>query len=493
MKIKYHNNLKALLLGICNQSKIISMFFCLSLITVSSCKKFVEVDAPKTQLVTKTVYQNNETANAAMLSVYASLISSPSPSYLISYYTALSGDELKNYSNRITFQQLYTNTLNSTGAPTNTLWTTFYNYIYQANAVYEGCSTSTSLKPDVKKQLMAEATFIRAFAHFYLTNLFGDIPLVKSTDYTINSRLSRLPVSVVYDQIIADLIYAISNLNENYVDATGIVSIEKRVRPNKYAAIALLARVYLYTKQYAKAEEQATLVIGRIGQYKLENLTSVYLTTSKEAIWQLMIVQPNVEGINTPEGNNFILTQIPKTSGSTISASLFNSFTDDDLRKINWIASFTDNSVNPAVNYYYPFKYKVKNSTVITEQSTIFRLAEQYLIRAESRAQQGNISGAIEDVDVIRSRAGLAKINDTNPGISKGDLLIAIEQERRHELFTEWGHRWLDLKRTDKINAVMSVEAGNKGSQWNAYQQLYPIPQTEITNNPNIKQNPGYN
>jgi starch-binding outer membrane protein, SusD/RagB family len=71
-------------------------------------------------------------------------------------------------------------------------------------------------------------------------------------------------------------------------------------------------------------------------------------------------------------------------------------------------------------------------------------------------------------------------------------LLIAILHERQVELFTEWGHRWLDLKRTGNVNAVMSIVTPSKGGTWQATDQLFPIPQGDIDKNPNIIQNSGY-
>ncbi|RYG54138.1 MAG: RagB/SusD family nutrient uptake outer membrane protein, partial [Chitinophagaceae bacterium] len=95
---------------------------------------------------------------------------------------------------------------------------------------------------------------------------------------------------------------------------------------------------------------------------------------------------------------------------------------------------------------------------------------------------------AIADLDIIRARAGLTKIASTNPNTSQSDLLDAILKERRSELFTEWGHRWMDLRRFGKLDAVMSaIKPG-----WKPAAQLLPIPYSEILVNQNLKQNPGY-
>ena len=72
-------------------------------------------------------------------------------------------------------------------------------------------------------------------------------------------------------------------------------------------------------------------------------------------------------------------------------------------------------------------------------------------------------------------------------------MLDAVTRERRVELFSEWGHRWFDLKRTNKLDAIMSVVTPQKGGTWSSFEQLMPIPPDDIRADANLKQNPGYN
>ncbi|WP_170302635.1 RagB/SusD family nutrient uptake outer membrane protein [Chitinophaga oryziterrae] len=465
----------------------------LILTTFTNCKKFVELDAPKTLLVTKNVFASDETAIAQLTGIYSQMSDREFMPYRLPFCTGIGGDELINHS--ALFTNAYENSLQAVDAVTNAIWTAGYNYIYEANAIYEGCAASTTLSPAVKKQLMAEALFIRAFWHFYLVNLYGDVPLATTTDYLVNSTLARSAKDLVYQQIITDLKNAQAGLNENYVGSNSIATTTDRVRPNKMTATALLARVYLFNKNYSDAEAQATVVINSKPNYDLVDVTKVFLKNSNETIWALMKPTP-ANSINTWEGNYFILTSAPKTSfqnSAEITPTLLSAFDDGDKRKINWIGKFTDMGVTPNVDYYYPFKYKVLTSASVSEYSLVFRVAEQYLIRAEARVQLGNLAGGINDTDAIRNRAGIALIKDINPGIGKTDLLNVILKERQKELFTEWGHRWIDLKRTGNIDAAMNAIAASKGTVWNSNQQLWPIPQKEILNDKNLAQNPGYN
>src|SRR5690606_35092052 len=101
-----------------------------------------------------------------------------------------------------------------------------------------------------------------------------------------------------------------------------------------------------------------------------------------------------------------------------------------------------------------------------------------------------NKTGAIDDLDEIRDRAGLPLIVNTNPNIDQAGLLTAVLKERQHELFTEWGHRWFDLKRTGKIDEVMELVTPKKkpGAEWKPHMQWFPIYFVELLNNPNLGQ-----
>jgi starch-binding outer membrane protein, SusD/RagB family len=393
--------------------------------------------------------------------------------------TGLSADELRYYPGyELFFTQFYENDLTSDNTYVLGLWSSIYKSIYQANAVLEGLSTSTGVTAAVNDQLRGEALFVRAFSHLHAVNLFGDVPLVLTTDYRTNAVVSRNASSEVYSQIIADLIEAQSLLSDTYFTAFP----DERVRPNKGAATALLARVYLYTGEWANAEAQATSVIDNNSIYSLADINSVFLTYSMEAIWQLrpQVFDGNGRTYEAQYFNTFFLDY------NVLNEQLVNAFEPDDARLVNWVGSFDTGSEI----VYYPFKYKqVNQDTPPEEFSMVLRLAEQYLIRAEARAKQDNLNGAIADIDVIRSRAALPLIQDVNPTISKEDLLTAIIHERQVELFTEGGHRWFDLKRTALADNVLApVKAG-----WVATDKLYQIPQNEISNNPQLgDQNPGY-
>jgi hypothetical protein len=118
----------------------------------------------------------------------------------------------------------------------------------------------------------------------------------------------------------------------------------------------------------------------------------------------------------------------------------------------------------------------------------VLRLGEIYLIRAEARAEQNNVSGAQADLNAVRTRAGLGYTTATD----QASLLNAIAHERQVELFTEGGNRFFDLKRTGKIDSVMTAYAPLKEGTWSDYMQIFALPLNDIQQDANLTQNPGY-
>jgi hypothetical protein len=451
----------------------IAFLFLLLAVVFCSCKKFVAVELPPTQTTAEKVFSSDQTATSAVVGLYANLVFGLMTfcNGGMSLYPGLSADELYNTSPNEDADGFRTNTIspvNSNGAYQRT-WTKAYTMIYQANAVVEGLENADKLSAGLQKQLKGEALVIRSFCYFYLVNLFGDVPLVLKTDYGENGGLARTKADEVKEQIKKDLLWAVENLAANYPSLG-------RARINKWAAAALLARVYLYNKEWANAEAQANAVIGS-GLYSLaDNLDNVFSATSNEAIWQLYS-----DVSNTAEGNAFIPSSETVRPAYAITDHLLNAFEPNDQRKTSWLKA---NTVSGQL-YYYPFKYKIRAFTPVTEYLLVLRLAEQYLIRAEARAEQNKPIDAKDDLNLIRKRAGL----DSTTASSRDEILSAIEHERQTELFAEWGHRWLDLKRRDRAHTVLS---SLKAPTWQATDVLYPIPMQEILRNPALQQNEGY-
>jgi hypothetical protein len=272
--------------------------------------------------------------------------------------------------------------------------------------------------------------------------------------------------------MIADLLDAQTLLGANYPTA-------ERTRVNNAAATALLARVYLYTQQWSKAETEATKVITDTKYSLLSDLNSVFLKNSNEAIWQLQTVNTSTAGVNTWEGFSIVPANATTAPLYKFYPNFMATFEANDKRKAAWTKTFT----NTSGTIDYPVKYKVRTGTPVTEYSMTLRFAELFLIRAEARAQQDKLDLAIADLTTIRSRAGLLALPLL---MTKAEVLAAVEKERKLELFGEWGHRWFDLKRTGRAMAVLTPIKPTLAIT----DLLYPIPLAALNTNPNLVPNP---
>jgi hypothetical protein len=447
----------------------------LVLISFNNCKKLIEIKPSTTTLLGSEIYKDSVTVQSALIGMYGKLSLSIPYDLSISTLGGFSADELQYVGS--TYDAFINNALLIDNSSVADIWASSYGEIYVANSMIEGVTNGSGMPETFKNQALAEAKFIRAFCYFNLVNFFGNIPLILSTDVAKNSVAARTPSADVYSQIIADLKFAQSNLRSDYSMSPNSV----RTRANKWVATALLTRVYLYTgNNWADAETQATAVIGNTAMFSLPtDLTKVFTPTSSEAIWQFY---NNANGY-TWYAYSVLPNAVTKIPTYVLNASLVNAFETGDARKAAW----TSTLVYSSTTYTYPAKYKSLTTSANTEYYTVLRLAEQYLIRAEARAQQNNITGAnsaATDVNTIRNRAGLP----ATTAATKADMLLAIEQERRIELNCEWGHRWFDLKRTNRANTVL----GALKPTWKPTAVLYPIPSGEILVNFNLSQNPGY-
>lgn len=434
---------------------------------MNSCKKFVEVNELKDKLLAKQVFESVSTANAATAGIYKTIRSSNILTH-ITLYNSYVSDDIVPYLGAST-NSFVINKIDPIS--TQVMWSPYYTVIYAANSVIEGLTDNGNLPATTVAYYLGEAKFIRALMYFYLANLYGDCPLILNTDVNANNIMPRTPVAQVYAQMIKDLQGAIGGLGNDY-SFTG----DERIRANKWVAKALLARVYLYLKDYTQAEREANDVITS-GTYSLLNgPAGIFNKNNTEAILQWANTPTEVNTVAT----NFIYTSSPS---SICTSFLLNAFENNDQRKTTWIK--TQTYAGQPVSVPYKFTTTAAGSN---EYYTMIRLAEMYLIRSEGKAMRDDFQGCIDDVNLIRQKHGGLNTPLAAP-VNQSAALDVILHERQVDLFTEGCHRWLDLKRTGRLNAVMQAE---KPSTWQSYAALYPIYTTDIQRNPNLKQNPGY-
>ncbi|PSL36108.1 RagB/SusD family nutrient uptake outer membrane protein [Chitinophaga ginsengisoli] len=464
------------------------VLLCPAIICLSGCRKMIEIDMPINKYPVEKVFDEKNTAVAALSGVYA-VIGSGEGSLMtgdvgLSLRSGFMADELSPLVMETVPE--YQNVYNAKdGWP---IWWMFVyrDYIYQLNTSIIGLENSTKLASVDKNILLGEAKFTRAWLYFNLVNFYGGVPIVLTNDFRINEKIARSPASEVYKQIEEDLKFAKLHLTENYLNRELLDDPQERVRPNKFAATALLARVYLYLGRWQEAEQEADQVISNSAYELLTDLNQVFLKNSKETIWAL---QPNVNsfsGVNTPDAKVLINRWGFLDPDWYLSSLLTSAFEMGDMRKTAW----TQEKAAGYIAYKYKQGYGTSEQT---EYTIVLRIAEQYLIRSEARAMQDKLLGdhsAVSDLNLIRARAGLSETSAK----TRESILAAISKERQVELFLEWGDRWLNLKRTGNLNEVMTEVSKSKGVAWQPYKSLLPIPYDEFKWNPSLRghQNPGY-
>jgi len=437
-----------------------------------SCEKLLDVDIPENQIPRNDVFETVQTANAALAELYAGLWNnSPLAGDQTGKFLGSYTDDLTYYGSNSTtgLWDIYQNQQIDNNPTISTYWASSYKLIYVANSILEGAEKSVALPENERQRIRGEALLVRSILYYYLQQIFGDIPIVTSTNYQINQSLPKTQSTEILVHLENDVKSSISLLSDNYRST-------ERIIPNRKVAQLMLAKIYLLQKRWIEAEN----LLQDITQntlYQFENdITKVFLKSGSHILWQL---KPKNSGDATKEISTYYFTNAAPT-GYALSQNLLNIFTIEDKRKSQWIAAVTVG----ANTWYRADKYKNRTNN-INEYSIVFRLEEVYLLLAEALTQQDKLSEAVPFVNQTRLRSNLAPL--TLP-LNKQSLLNEILLENRKEFFTEMGHRFLDLKRNDRLSDLLTAKPN-----WKNYHQVWPLPQKELLLNPNMNpQNTGY-
>ena len=443
------------------------------LIVYTACSNLIDIELPKSQLTEEYVFGDSTSAYAVILATYSRFETTIEP--LIGIHLNTYIDDLVYSGSSTAFSEFYQGRIMTINSTNRNIWAGLYGIIYQCNDVLDHIAVNPRLFGTSVNGLVGEMSFLRAYAYFLLVNLYGNVPLVTSTDVGANSIAHREETKIVYDQIATDLTTVTDKLPLAYPTAG-------KARATRWAALALLARISLYQEEWALAEAYASEVIesGNFSLLDGSAITEVFAEDNAEAIFQLA----------TRQGYPTVSPQLLPTSSTTVpqyflSADLLIDMEADDLRRSNWVGEMTVTVGGEPTMYYFPRKYINTTTNIVrSEYLNVLRLAELYLIRAEARVQLGNLVGAWSDVTKVRERAGV----DAPMPKAAAEMLTVIKRERRIELFMEGSHRFFDLKRW----GMLDDEVGSMKPQWISGSALLPIPEEEIRYNRNMTQNPGY-
>lgn len=448
-------------------------FFFLLLGLFTSCEELVEADTPSNQIGTTQVFEDVQTANAALAGVYASLRNQSVISGNNFGTGALTGsytDDLDCfYNDQNGYMDIFLSQQQATNTSIERLWDLSYQQIYASNSIIYGTQNSVALPQDDKNRIRGEALIVRSLIYLYLQQLFGEIPYTTSLDYEYNSQLSKLAEHELLQQLQLDLTEATSLLEDNYNDPA-------RIYPNRKVAELLKAQVYLLQGEWANAEQTAQSILqSSLYQFQTD-INEVFHNTGAHILWQL---KPQNNGDSTQEASFYFFSDGPPNAYA-LSQDLINTFSDEDLRKQNWTTMV---SVGENI-WYRPSKYKNLSGANTNENSIIFRLEEVYFIMAEALAQQNRITEALPYLNAIRQRAGLTSL----VSVSLNEFMDELILEKRREFFTEFAHRFFDLKRLGRL-----YDLSNTKPNWMPFHKVWPLPQKELLLNGNLNpQNEGY-
>lgn len=382
--------------------------------------------------------------------------------------------------------------LNAPNAHLTDLWATLYPAINEANFILANADRVTAAQAD-KDALKGQAFFMRALFYHDMARVYSYEPgfavngwsegvvirTVPTDDVSKADFKPRSSIAEVYTLIENDLKQATTLLP----NAVGSASV---FRASKGAAFALLARVYLYQRKWAEAEQAATdAIANKQGGTNLATaanyIASFASVPAGESMFELDYLPANyttVDGIN-----NSMNSLSQKTVGGVFSvratAELLSSFETGDVRRTAFAETLDGGAM---VSYSLKFPAHKGN---FFNNIPVIRLSEVYLIRAEARAQQNKTTLAQDDLSTIRTRRGLAAVPTTTVGTALLDLVF---NERRVELNLE-GHRFFDFKRR---GLDIRKPAGVPTLPYSDFRVLAPLPQAQTILNPLIKQNPGY-
>jgi len=298
-----------------------------------------------------------------------------------------------------------------------------YIAIYRANVVLKDMNR-IEMSDASKQRFESEAKFIRAMNHFYLVRQFA-----QPFGYTANNThagiglkttaafepVTRATVASVYNQIVADLIFAENNLPD-----------DNGVYANKYAAKALLAKVFLDMRDWTNALKYANEIIGS-GRYTLDSLDRFSPGINTESIFNLVSTPPFDErGLGFK--NSYRSDGANASPNLRASKSLYLSATADtnDLRGQKWYRVINEGTPE---EFYGVAKFDYSNITV-----PVLHLTDMLLIRAECLGELNqNLTQGEQDLNLLRQRAGLADLSI----VSGTQLVLATHKERQLEMAFE--------------------------------------------------------
>jgi starch-binding outer membrane protein, SusD/RagB family len=484
---------------------------------LSSCQKFL-TDAPQSSLTSGNAYTSASDVENALAGCYNILYTD--------YYqwenVMLSDNRSDNAYPGGGGEDTFVNEDQFNIPPSNShcynfWWGQPYQGIARCNILLEKISNVEDTKLEInnrRQQIIGEASFLRAFNYYQLVKLFGGVPIELQSN-TADPSVTRKPRSTeteVYDQIVKDLQVALDYLPDSFGDP----SVDK-VRATKGAANALLAKVWAQRsdRDYSKVLAYCNAVLTSSAGYALEPNYSELFDGVNYLNNEAILVIPFIEGNWSVSNWGVELFLAPEDGWQKYcvpSKDLVNAYVNEGdeirlesniifMKEIPW----ADENWSPCGNAAdsVPFNYKQKHPAgwASGDNYYLLRIGDIVTLKAEAQNELGDLDGAKETLNLVRSRVNLPDV----VAATKEEMKTKILHERRLELAFE-AQRWDDLVRagvaTDVMTALEEYKyTCNDGTPSDPIRINYnvdhnhwlmPIPQSEIDANPNLEQNDGY-
>lgn len=497
--------------------KILSLVLLLTLL--NSCKKWVDYNPREDFRITELDYLKSESDYRTMA------VSTYTPMQWMATYMVMIGDIAsdnsvsggENASDVLSFQQIDDYSHTPVNANLQEIWQAAYEGINRCNYMFQYKDVNPAgqkIEFAGKEALYGEVRFLRGMYYFSLVKMFGDVPLFTDRRLGLgdSKSLSRAPKADVYKQVEDDLKAAIAVLPAIQ---------QQKGRITKFAAHALLGKVYLYQNKFAEAAAVLQPIIDANAFSLVADFGSVFLESGEngpESVFEIQYSNTtpyfNWGGVTRGQGNLSVQMcgirglngtgAMPYAAGWSFNLptqNLASAYTAGDQRKAVTILDIEAyKNANPSFNItyqvapykntgYYNQKYHPRKGQTsgqielnyLNNFRTI-RYADVLLMAAEaySKSSTPDFGRAQTYLNLVRRRAFG---NNSNDITATGEALyLAILEERRLELAME-GERFFDLVRTGQTSKINGFVKGKH--------EVFPIPQREVDIS-GLTQNSGY-
>lgn len=465
-----------------------------TLATVISCEDQLEEEV-FSQLAPETLFTTEEGLREVLFSSYAyGHISGVTESWSYYFLNEMPAGETWGAGGSIeTFwTTLIDFTWDSNHVQIGPVWNSFYASIRDANIVLDNLDNE-NFSEEFRTSAEAEARFLRAWSYSQLYDLFGRLPLyTSSTDDPLQPRATEEETKNFIEQ---ELLAVIPELPVEPA-AFG--------RASKGAAMGILAKYYLNTRQWQKAADMAEAVMD-LGKYRLlDNYSDVFAIENEgndELVWAL---PKNGASITAAQSLNALIFPpdypVPYPNNTTFASRVYmfdefvTSFEENDVRANHIITSYVSRNTGEVVQGLgndRSFPYKTpwdpnSNTFYYGNDIPVIRYSDILLTRAEALNElTGPTQEVIDLINEVKTRAGASLLQLAD--YDQSSLRDAILQERHWEFFFE------AKARQDQIrHGVFIPWAQERGTNAQDHHRLFPIPQVELDANNLLEQNPGY-